>query len=98
MARPPTPSFEEMPKMLQELIGKVESLINMMSANLVNNPQYPNYMDKETTLKWLAEQGHPMSLSKLYKLTGRGEIPCTKPSGKLIFNQQQLRLWLTKEH
>ena len=89
------PTIEEMPLMLQELSGKVDEITSILTTKVVNNSVYPNYMGKELALQWLAENGYPMSLSKLYKLTRSGNIPHTKPSGKLMFNKAQLSNWIT---
>lgn len=89
------PTFEDMPSMLRELSGKVDEITSILTTKVVNNSVYPNYMGKELALQWLAENGYPMSLSKLYKLTRSGNIPHTKPSGKLMFNKAKLSNWIT---
>lgn len=91
------PTIEEMPLMLQELSGKMDEITSILTTKIQNQSVYPNYMGKELTLKWLAENGYPMSLSKLYKLTCSGKIPYTKPSGKLMFNKTELSKWITKQ-
>lgn len=89
------PTFEEMPSMLQELSDKVDEIASILTTKVVNNSLYPNYMGKELALQWLTENGYPISLSKLYKLTRSGNIPHTKPSGKLMFNKTELSNWIT---
>lgn len=40
-----------------------------------------------------------LSCSQLYKLTRNGNIPCYKPTGKLIyFNKQELDEWMCQNH
>lgn len=89
------PTIEEMPLMLQELSGKVDEITSILITKIENKSLFPNYMGKELALQWLAENGYPMSLSKLYKLTRSGKIPHTKPSGKLMFNKTELSNWIT---
>ena len=69
-----------------ERFDKLERLINQ-----------PNISQKKALTLREAAKYTGRSLSNIYKLTSAGEIPHSKPEGKLIyFDREELEKWMLK--
>lgn len=47
----------------------------------------------ENAIRFLEEQGYPVSKAKMYKLTSTNEIPYKKFGQKLVFSRKDLLRW-----
>ena len=90
-------SFETLPSAVGLILKEMEEikkiLINDSSANA---PEVKRLSTNEA-IKFIREQGLPISKSKLYKLTSEGKIPHEKFGMRVLFKKDSLFTWIGNE-
>ncbi|PVY43267.1 helix-turn-helix domain-containing protein [Pontibacter virosus] len=81
---------------LERRLNRLETLLLDIKAvsGQPKKQDYPERLTREQALKFLGEQGVPISESHLYKLTAAKGIPFQKFNNKLVFSRAELLNWI----
>ena len=85
-------TYDTLPKVIIELAE-----IKKMMKHIKHPKEVPKNMSLEQALKFLNEQGYPISKSRLYKLTPDRKIPHRKFANRLVFTSRELLLWCERK-
>ncbi len=83
-------TFEQLPKAVTQLYGKLENIERLLLDNA--NEDKPQ-ADQLLTIQQASELLN-LSVPTIYGLVSRLEIPCMKKGKRLYFSQQELTNWV----
>lgn len=78
---------------IDRIVEKIEFIEKLLKVQIKLPKEVPKNMSLEQALKFLNEQGYPISKSRLYKLTADRKIPHRKFANRLVFSSRELLLW-----
>lgn len=84
--------FNSIPTVLEEIRRDINDLRKEIETCL-HPKEVPKNMSLDQALKFLNEEGYPISKSRLYKLTADRKIPHRKFANRLVFTSRELLLW-----
>lgn len=86
-------SPEELKNLITEAVScALENHSQVSSQNSVTS----DTLTMDEALKFMRENGFPISKSKIYKLTAKDELPYSKFGHKLVFSRRDLLVWAKK--
>lgn len=90
-------NFEKLPVAVSLILKEVEEIKRMLINNKPRSQPVTKRMSTNEAIKFIVEQGFPISKSKLYKLTSEGKIPHEKFGMRVLFKQDNLIAWISNE-
>ncbi|UUF15200.1 MULTISPECIES: helix-turn-helix domain-containing protein [Flavobacterium] len=90
-------SFETLPSAVGLILKEMEEIKKILiNDSSTNDPEIKRLSTNEA-IKFIREQGFPISKSKLYKLTSEGKIPHEKFGMRVLFKKDNLVSWFANE-
>jgi len=90
-------NFEKLPVAVGLILKEVEEIKRMLLHNKLSSQPETKRMSTNEAIKFIVQQGFPISKSKLYKLTSEGKIPHEKFGMRVLFKQDNLVAWIENE-
>lgn len=85
-------TFDQLPEMVELILNKLEKI-----ESILENPERDTFHNKAMLTSIEAANFMNVSMSFLYKLTSRREIPTYKPNGKkLYFQKCDIIAWILR--
>lgn len=90
-------NFEKLPSAVSLILKEVEEIKKMMASNKTNIHLDSKRLSTNEAIKFIRDQGLPISKSKLYKLTSEGKIPHEKFGMRVLFKTDNLVNWIANQ-
>ena len=90
-------NLENLPLFVGLILRDVEEIKKILTINKPRSDPDTKRLSINEALKFIADQGYPVSKSKLYKLTSEGKIPFEKFGMRVLFKKDKLIEWIENE-
>jgi excisionase family DNA binding protein len=90
-------NFEKLPVAVSLILKEVEEIKRMLLNSKPSAQPDTKRMSTNEAIKFIMEQGFPMSKSKLYKLTSERKIPYDKFGIRVLFRQDNILEWIESQ-
>ncbi len=87
-------SFDKLPQAVSRLFIELTEIKGLLVNNNSRGKPTHNKLSMDKTIEFFQENGYLISISKLYKLTSKKEIPFYKFGQRIVFDKSELIIWL----